>query len=159
MGRRIFAVVVTGFCLAFLAADAGAATGKSAVGTWKLDLAKSSYDKMTAPKGEKLVVMTDKPDAIKWLLAGASADGKTYTSTYDGPVDGKAHPYGNTAVGNTISYVRTQSGLEWVVKDKAGAVIEKGIGHVSADGNTLVIKGTEGANGEATFVSVFGRVQ
>jgi len=160
MGRRIFAIVITALSLTFLTVTAGAATGKSAVGSWKLDLGKSSYEKMAAPAGEKLVVMTDKPDAIKWLLTGATSDGKTYVSMYEGPVDGQAHPYGNNAVGNTISYMRSPSGLEWTVKDKNGAVIEMGVGQVSADGNTLTIKGsTVTPNGKGNFVSVFDRVQ
>ena len=160
MGRRILAIVMTALCLTFLAVNAGAATGKSAVGTWKLDVGKSSYEKMAPPKGEKLVVMSDKPDAVKWLLTGASADGKTYVSMYDGPVDNRAHPYGNSALGNTISYMRSPSGLEWTIKDKNGAIIETGVGHVSEDGNTLTIKGTTVTpNGKANFVSVFDRVQ
>ena len=160
MGRRVFALAMTTVCLTFLAIYAAAATGKSAVGTWKLDVVKSSYEKMPAPKGEKLVVLTDKPDAIKWLLPGASSDGKTYVSMYEGPVDGQAHPYGNSTVGNTISYMRSPAGLEWTIKDKKGAVIETGVGQVSADGNTLTIKGTEATpNGKGSFTSVFDRVQ
>ena len=160
MGRRIIAIVIGTLCLTILAFSAGAATAKSAVGTWKLNVAKSSYENIPAPKGEKLMVMTDKPDAIKWLLTGASADGKTYISSYEGPVDNKARPYGNSAVGNTIAYMRSPSGLEWTVKDKNGAVIETGVGHVSEDGNTLTIKGTVAtANGKGNFVSVFDRVQ
>jgi len=159
MSRRSYGILITGLCLTLAAIAANAATSRSAQGTWKLNVAKSSYEQMQAPKFERLVVTTDKPDAIKWMLTGAGADGKSYVTTYDGPVDGKPRPYGNSAVGNTITYTRSQSGLEWVVKDKAEAVIEKGVGHVSEDGNTLTLKGTEGANGKATFVSVFDRVQ
>ena len=160
MSRRSYGILTMGLCLLTIGTIAAyAATSKTAQGTWKLNVAKSSYEQMQAPKYEKLVVMNDQPDAIKWLLTGASADGKTYVSTYDGPVDGQARPYGKSAVGNTISYSRSQSGLEWVVKDKSGAVIEKGVGHVSADGNTLTLKGTEGADGKAAFISVFDRVQ
>jgi hypothetical protein len=160
MSRRSYRILITGLCLLTIGVIAAyAATSRTAQGTWKLNVAKSSYEQMQAPKYEKLVVMTDQPDAIKWLLTGASADGKSYVSTYDGPVDGQARPYGNSAVGNTISYSRSQSGLEWVVKDKTGTVIEKGGGHISADGNTLTLKGTDGPDGKASFVSVFDRVQ
>ena len=152
---------MVGLCLLALATvNASAATSRSAVGTWKLDVSKSSYGNMPAPKFEKLLVTTDKPDAVKWILTGASADGKTYISMYDGPVDGKDRPYGNSQAGNSITYTRAASSLEWVVKNKSGAVIEAGSGLLSPDGNTLTMKGTaQGASGKGTFVSVFERVQ
>jgi hypothetical protein len=129
------------------------------VGTWKLDVSKSSYGNMPAPKFEKLVVTTDKFDAVKWILTGASADGKTYISMYDGPVDGNDRPFGNSGVGNNIAYTRAASGLEWVVKNRSGAIIETGSGLLSPDGNTLTLKGTtQGPKGMADFVSVFERV-
>jgi ribosomal protein L24E len=161
MGRRMFRTLMVGLCLlAFAAVNASAATSRSAVGTWKLDVSKSSYGNMPAPKFEKLVVMTDKPDAVKWTLTGASGEGKTYVSMYGGPIDGKDRPFGNSAVGNNIAYSRTASGVEWTVKSKSGAVIETGSSQLSADGNTLTLKGTtQGSNGKANFVSVFERVQ
>jgi hypothetical protein len=153
--------ILTTLCLLILATvDGVAATGRSAVGTWKLDVAKSSYGTMPAPKFEKLVVMTDKPDTVKWLMTGASGDGKSYVASYDGPVDGNARPFGNSDVGNTIAYSRTASGLQWVVKDKSGAVIETGASQLSADGNTLILRGmTQGPNGMTNYDSVFERVQ
>jgi hypothetical protein len=161
MGKKMLRTPMIGLCIVALASvAASAAASHSAVGTWKLDVAKSSYGNMPAPKFEKLVVTTDKPDAVKWVMTGASADGKTYISMYDGPVDGKDRPYGNSQAGNHITYTRSPSGLDWVVKNKSGAVIEAGSGQLSADGNTLILKGTaQGASGKASFVSVFERVQ
>lgn len=131
MGRKMFRTLMIGLCLlGFAAVNASAASSRSAVGIWKLDVSKSSYGNMPAPKLEKLVVTTDTPDAVKWILTGASADGKTYVSLYDGPIDGKDRPFGNSAAGNNIAYTRTASGLDWVVKNKSGAVIETGSGQL-----------------------------
>lgn len=159
MSRRSFGILITGLSLILAVIAASAATSRSAQGSWKLDVPKSSYREMAAPKAEILRVMVDKPDAIKWTLTGASADGKTYFSSYEGPVDGQARPYGNSQIGNTITYTRSGAALEWTVKDKSGAVVETGSGQLSADGSTLTLKGTEGTGGKATFVSVFDRVQ
>ncbi len=157
---RIFRTLMIVCLVAFAALDAGAATSRSAVGTWKLNVSGSSYGNMPAPQYEKLVITTDKPEAVKWMLTGASADGKTYISMYDGPVDGKDRPYGNSQAGNRIAYTRTASGLDWVVKNKSGAVIETGSGLLSPDGSTLTLKGTtQGPGGKANFLSVFERVQ
>jgi len=161
MRIRMFGALMVGLCLLALAAvDAGAATSRSAVGTWKLNVAKSSYGKMPAPKSEKLMVMTDKPDAVKWLLTGASADGKSYISSYDGPIDGSYHPLTSNPAGSTVAYTRTASGVQWITKDKSGAVIETGSSQLSNAGDTLTITGTVlSPGGKQDFISVFQRVQ
>lgn len=161
MGKRIFRSLMIGMCLVALATlEASAATSRSAVGTWKLNVSRSSYGNMPGPKYEKLVVTTDQPDAVKWLLTGATGDGKTFVSMYNGPIDGKGRPYGNSQVGNSIAYTRTAAGLDWVVKNKSGGVVETGSGLLSPDGSTLTLKGTtQGPSGNANFVSVFERVQ
>jgi hypothetical protein len=161
MIRRNYGILITGLCLLTLAAiGANAATSRTAQGTWKLNVAKSSYEQMQAPKYEKLVVQIDTSDALKWMMTGAAADGKSYVLTYDGPIDGQSHPYGNPEMGNTIIYTRTAAGVQWVVKDKAGSVVDSGTSHLSEDGNTLTLKGTaQQTTGKANYVSVFDRVQ
>ncbi|HLI62175.1 MAG TPA: hypothetical protein VKV05_02165 [Terriglobales bacterium] len=161
MARRLFAIVMTGLCLLALAGvEAAAASSRSTVGTWKLDVAKSSYGKMPPPKAEQLVITTDQPDAVAWKLIGASADGKTYISMYNGPIDGKYHPMTGSEAGDTVAYSRTASGLAWMTKDKSGTVISQGSNQLSPDGGTLVVKGTvQGPKGKENFVSVFERVQ
>lgn len=161
MARRIFAIVTMGLCLLlFTAVAVATASSRSTTGTWKLNLAKSSYGKMPAPKFEQLVVTTDQPNAVAWKLTGASADGKTYISMYNGPIDGNYHPMTSSETGDTVAYTRTSSGIKWVTKDKKGTVISQGINELSADGKTLVIKGTaQGPSGWESFVSVFEREQ
>ena len=133
----------------------------SAVGTWKLDVAKSSFGNMPTPKAEQLVVTTDTRDALKWLLVGAEADGKTYASSYDGPIDGKEHPLKSSEAGSMIAYTRTGSGvLHWLVKDDKGAVVETALAALSPDGKTMTIKGTANSpRGEMRFVSIFEKVK
>jgi hypothetical protein len=115
---------------------------------------------MPAPKLELLVVTTDQPNAVAWRLTGASADGKTYTSMYEGPIDGKYHPLTSSEAGDTVAYTRTASGVEWTSKDKNARVISKGSNELSPDGNTLVVKGTvQGPKGKESFVCVFERVK
>jgi hypothetical protein len=161
MARRIFAAVMTGLCLLMCtAAAAAAASSRSTVGTWNLDSAKSSYGKMPAPKFEQLVITTDQPNAVAWKLAGASTDGKTYISMYNGPIDGNYHPMTSSETGDTVAYTRTSSGVEWTTKNKAGTVISTGINQLSPDGNTLTVKGmVQGPKGKENFVSVFERVK
>jgi hypothetical protein len=161
MKKALLASAVAFSMLTMLSIMASAATGKSAIGTWKLDAAKSSFGSMSAPKFEQLVVATDSSSSLKWTMNGASSDGKTYTSSFDGPTDGKEHSFMSSQGGSKIAYTRIAGGgVKWTVKGKNGAVIETGSSHLSADGDTLTLKGTtQGPSGKSDFVSVFTKVQ
>ena len=161
MSKRIFAILITGICLlAMTAINAGAWTDKSAVGTWKLDMTRSSYGNMPAPKFELMAITAHTPESLKWNLKGVGADGKSYISSYDGPTDGKFHPMMSNQGSNTIAYTRTDSGMSWIVKDENGSIIETGSGQLSPDGNTLTLSGAmQGPKGKSAFVSVFARAQ
>jgi hypothetical protein len=160
MKKALLASAVAFAMLTMLSIVTSAATGKSAVGTWKLDAAKSSFGSMSAPKFEQLVVATDSSSSLKWTMNGASSDGKTYTSSFDGPTDGKEHSFMSSQGGSTIAYTRIPGGVKWTVKDTNGAVIETGSSHLSADGDTLTLRGTtQGPSGKSDFVSVFTKVQ
>jgi len=134
--------------------------GKSAVGNWKLDLSQSSYGKAPAPKFEKLNIFTDTATATKWTITGVTGDGKTFTVSYDGPIDGQFHPVVSND-GTTVAYKRGANGhLSWTVKDKDGNVIETATGHLSPDGNTLTLTGIRSSQrGSTDFVSVYSRMQ
>jgi len=147
--------------LLFLGAFAGIdSAAQSSVGTWRLDLSKSSFTNTTAPKFEQLVVNTDEADYIKWNLSGVMPDGKSYIESYDGPIDGKSHKVVSINGSSVIAYTRTSTGLQWVMKDAKGNVVETGAGQVTPDANTLVLKGTiTTSTGRARFTAVFNRAQ
>jgi hypothetical protein len=91
----MFRTLMIGLCLvAFAALDAR--RRYQPLGGWDVEAQRLQDHPMAICRlrsYEKLVVTTDKPEAVKWMLTGASADGKTYISMYDGPVDGKDRPY------------------------------------------------------------------
>lgn len=162
---KVNAIVLLSLCLLLVTgigvvANAAAASN-SAVGVWKLDAQKSSYGNMPAPKFEQLTVTKDEPGALKWNMKGVTAQGKTYFSSYDGPIDGKDHPMLSNEEGSGIAYTRmSASSVQWTMKNKSGAVIETATGMLSPDGNTLTIKGTtQGPSGKVNFISVFQRTQ
>ena len=164
MNRKIRLAMLAGLCVVVFAgilASAAARANQSAVGTWKLDVKKSSYTNIPAPAFEQLVVTTDQPDALKWSMVGSEGHGKTYSSSYDGPIDSKDHPMTSSEASSTIAYTRTASGgVRWVVKDKTGATVETATGQLSPDGRTLTIKGTTTtAQGQAHFISIFDKVK
>jgi len=146
--------------LVMIALSAAAAEVNSAVGTWKLNLRKSTFTNMPAPVAEMLIVSTDTETALKWSLTEAEADGKSYHQSFDGAIDGNYHAMTGSRMESTIAYARNPlGGLNWVVKDKNGITIETGTGALSSDGRTLHLKGTiKTAQGDASFDSVYDRV-
>ena len=48
---------------------------KNLVGTWKLNLAKSAWGKIPAPRQDTLVVTQDDEMGLRWMASGVSADG------------------------------------------------------------------------------------
>lgn len=135
------------------------ASGRSAVGTWKLDASKSSYGTLPAPKFEQLVITADSSDTLAWKLTGAMGDGRTFTVSFDGPTDGQYHPIVGSNEDHEIAYTRIAGGgMKWSVRTKSGHIFEMGSSHLSADGNTLTRTGTiETREGRSDFVSVYTR--
>ncbi len=164
MGSRIRVAMLMSACVVIFATLTGSAAERSyqsAIGTWKLDVAKSSYGKMMpAPQFEQLVITGDNVETYKWSLVGTEGHGTTFASSYDGPIDGQDHPIKSSEGASMIAYTRTSSGgLRWVVKDQGGTVIEKATRWLSPDGKTLTVKGTANFSGGALFISVFEKVK
>jgi hypothetical protein len=65
---------------------------------------------MPAPKSERMVVTTDSATALKWSLMGASADGKTFQESFDGPIDGMDHAIMGSGMASTVAYTRNTAG-------------------------------------------------
>ncbi len=161
MSRKILVPTLVASLLLSFGAVAAFARATNALGSWNLDLKKSSFGSMPAPKSEEMTITTDTRDAVAWSLKGTTADGKSYTESYDGPIDGQYHPLVSDEPGMTVAYTRAPRGnVTWTIKDKTGAVFETGSGIVAHDGKTLTLKGTiQGPNGKSDFVSVFKKAQ
>lgn len=140
--------------LAVLAAIASAplfAQDNPALGTWKLNVAKSTFTG-TAPK-ELTRTLEAVGDSVKYTFAGTAADGSSISYSFTVKYDGTDSPVTGTAPGgfdmiaikkiNPHSYEATQK--------RAGKVAGTGKVVVSKDGKvtTVTLKGTD-ADGKAT---------
>jgi hypothetical protein len=122
------------------------------IGTWKLNVEKSKYTGIPAPKGLTRTVSAD-GDSVKYSFEGTGADGTalaySFTVKYDGndvPVTGSGMPYG----ADHVDIKRVDSHTFSATLKKGDKVVATSRSVVSHDGKTttLTSKGTD-ANGKA----------
>lgn len=129
------------------------AQSNSSIGTWKLNLAKSKYVNIAAPKSETRTVEAQ-GNGAKYTYEGVAADGSriaySFTTNYDGK-DSKISGVGFPNGADTIAGTRVNANTVTSSSKKAGVVVQTTRSVVSADGmvTTLTAKGTN-AKGEPT---------
>jgi len=116
------------------------AAKKSSVGTWKLDVAKSTFGSEPAPKAVTLNILKDTPELASWRVDIVDEKSQSMSYSWSGPQDGSMHPV-KDAKGQSV-------GQESLKQEKDGALLRHGVGDndgssfdarstLSADGNTI----------------------
>lgn len=127
-------------CLIAAHASVAAAQNESRVGTWELNLAKSTFSPGPPPKRQTL---TFKAAGPHWtaLLQGIDASGKPINPDVNDLVinfDGKDHPTA-TVDYETTAWKRITANKYEVIRKKAGKVVLISTNVVSMDGKTMTI--------------------
>ncbi|SRR5579862_2794935 len=154
--------VITILLLANLAAASGQKSARqSLVGTWKLNVTKSSWGEIPAPKESTLVVLQDDATGLKWTGSGVSADGDSFSFSFEGAVDGKDYPIKSANKEAVSGFTRAYSNVKDVLHaldKKNGSVVKTSTTTVSDDGYTMTIKfvSSDGASG---WTEVLDRVK
>ena len=82
--------LVAALTLASVTATAQTNASKgSSVGTWKLDVAKSSFGSDPAPKAVTLNILKDTPEANSWRVDVVDEKGQSMSYSWSGPQDGR----------------------------------------------------------------------
>jgi hypothetical protein len=140
----VFAVVVA---LSLVGSGLLLAQSNPDVGTWKLNIAKSKYVNLPAPKNT-MATVTTQGEGVKISVEGVAGDGSrvaySYTTNYDGkdsPISGVGAPGGE----DTINYKRINANTTTSTAKKAGKLIRTSKYVVSKDGKvrTITTKGTD----------------
>ena len=137
---RISALVVALLTLGSLNPSAQTrATQASTVGTWKLDLAKSSFGSEPPPKAVTLTILRDTPESSSWRVEVVHETGERMSFSWSGPVDGSLQPL-KDGKGQVVAQ-------ESLSRDKDGALLRHGVGSdgssfdgratLSPEGNTI----------------------
>jgi hypothetical protein len=143
-------IVVLGTSAA-LAAD-------TAVGTWKLNVAKSTFSPGPAPKSQTRTYVESAP-GLTLTIKTVAADGKESTSTLPFKDDGKPYPVTGSPDFDTVSVTRVDALTVTSVQMKAGKAVGTGTRSVSKDGKTLTFsaKLTDAKGVKHDDVSVYDR--
>ena len=137
----LFAVVALGLVVV-LAGTAFAQPGSSNLGTWKLNLAKSTYAAGTAPKS--VTYTAEAAGAgIKVTVDAVGADGTVEHYGFTANYDGKDFPIvGNSSQGDTGARTRVDANTVRTIYKKAGKVTVTQNSVISSDGKTISITST-----------------
>lgn len=115
--------------------------GDPAVGSWKLNVSKSTYSPGPAPKSQT-VTITAVANGIKVNAKGVDGDGKATSTEYTARYDGKDVPVLFNLVFDSTSLKRIDANTSELQRKKAGKVVQTARRVISADGRTMTITTT-----------------
>lgn len=152
MRNLSFSLAVTGILV--LASSASAQTLNAFVGTWKLDVAKSTLAG-PAPRSAAVNITPATGEFLKVTVDSVGADGTAANWGYTTAPDGTESPVmGNPGV-DTVSGSQVSAREVASTSKKAGKVISTLKGVVSSDGKTLTITTTPAGPGAEPSVEVY----
>jgi hypothetical protein len=143
---------------AILAIGTSAASAADAViGTWQLNVAKSTFSPGPAPKSQTRSY-AESPQGIVLTTKTVAADGKESTLSLTFKADGKPYAVSGSPDFDTVSVKRVDALTVNSTQMKAGVTVGTGVRTVSKDGKTLTFaqKGTH-AGGKYDDMLVYDR--
>ena len=131
-----FAAVAITFAVAL-----GGTAFAQAVGTWRLNLAKSKYVQGQAPKSTTLVYEAAGA-GIKVTVDGVAADGAKVHYSYTANYDGKDNPVAGNPSADMAARTRVDATTTRAVNKKDGKVVSTLTLVMSSDGKTMTVTTT-----------------
>ncbi|HXX45270.1 MAG TPA: hypothetical protein VEJ38_11105 [Candidatus Acidoferrales bacterium] len=151
--KRILTLVAA-LALPLVAAGVLLAQGNPFVGTWKLNVAKSKFTGIQAPKSETRTVVAQ-GQGEKLTYEGTAADGSPIAYSFATNLDGKdspisgSHPLGS----DTVAVTRVDANTVTSISKKAGKTIFRTRTVVSKDGKVST-QTTKGVNGDGQPINI-----
>jgi hypothetical protein len=152
--QTIFRTLLVGVVLVVGSGTALAAD--SVEGTWKLNVAKSTFSPGPAPKSQTRTYV-ESAQGMTVTVKTTAADGKESTTTIVFKDDGKTYPVSGNPDFDAVSAKRVDASTLNSTQTKAGATVGTAVRTVSKDGKTLTFtqKGTHANGGKYEDVSVY----
>lgn len=117
---------------------AGAPASDPVIGTWKLDVSKSTFT--GSPLRSQTRTYSQSGQSITLVMKSTSADGKEVTTRMTYQIDGKDHPVTGNPDFNSISGRQVDSNTARFTQKKGGQTVGTSTRTVSEDGKTLHVK-------------------
>jgi hypothetical protein len=135
----IASVVLVGM-LALIAASTHVVSAQTdpAIGTWKLNTAKSKYRAGQMPKSN-IVTITAAGSGYHVVAKGEDATGKPTGIDYTATFDGKDSPVKGAPAYDTTSLKRIDANTTEQIRKKEGKVVQTATRKISADGKTMTV--------------------
>ena len=153
-------IIKTSFTAAMLviALVATASAADTAIGTWKLNLEKSTFSPGPAPKSQTRTY-AETAQGISLTVQTTAADGKETTATLTFKDDGKPYPATGNADFDMVSVKRVDAQTVHSTQMKGTATVGTAVRTVSKDGKTLTFtqKGTHAGGVKYEDKSVYDR--
>ena len=129
-----------------------------ALGTWKLNVAKSKYSPGPAPKSGNLTFESS-GDAVKRTGEQVAADGKKSSLSYTAKMDGKFYPVTGTDLYDEISIKKIDDHNTEASMKRAGKVTVSAKRNISKDGKvmTITITGTNAKGEKINNINVYDK--
>jgi hypothetical protein len=124
----------------------------SNIGTWKLNLAKSTFSPGPAPKSQTLKIEAWGTDGVKYTADGVDADGKPMHWELQAKYDGKFVPFKGNPDADMLAYKRIDANRVEATTQLNGKPAQTTKVVVSADGKTRTLTQT-GMNAKGQTVN------
>ena len=156
--RTLLRIMIVGAALVAWPGHASAQTADGVIGTWELNVAKSTFNPGPAPKSESRTYVLA-GNAISATSKGLDADGKPTSGQWTVNYDGLDHPSTGNPEIDTLALKRIDANTAEFTEKKAGKVVVTGTRAISQDGKTMTItaKGTNGKGEAFNNVEVFDK--
>jgi hypothetical protein len=144
--------------LAAMASTQVLALANPLFGTWKLNLSKSKYTGMPAPKEMTRIVEPD-GDAVKYTNSGIAADGSSTSFSFSVKFDGKDYPItGKAPYGADMIAIKRVNDYTYQATLKKGAeVVSNTKIEVSKDGKVTTLTAHGVAEPNTNYVAVYDK--
>jgi hypothetical protein len=144
-------IALLGIALAVIGPALAAQDPEPIVGTWALNVAKSTFTPGPAPKSETRTYVME-GQSSKVSSTGVDGDGKPIAREWTVVFDGRDRPMTGDPDADLISSKRVDALTSEFVQKNAGRVVITGTHTILKDGSTLTIT-TKGINAQGQAIS------
>ena len=129
------------------------------VGTWELNLRKSSWGALPPPKSATVNILRYDQNGMQWTAQETDEHGNSIALEWQGALNGLPQPATGTDAGVTYAFQQTDEGILEVVTFPDGSRITS-LGTISAGGKTLTMRRhmTSPVRGVLDWTEVYDKV-